>query len=408
MPRRHLSRPHVAPRHRCNLFISLILFVIACNSPQPTPSNQHAPTSHSAKPPPPTGSGVRPYARAAPSRNAAACSAASLRHSRPIDAYRREAMTRCVPLDRPPKDAAQRCGDNGGDVLDLDAVDSAAPPLRAATVRHLTQVAKRGRTRGRRQRSVGLIGDSMTVSAAFMRPFGSAAKKWSLSDAIKQRLTTRVGDRSDSTIIDYYRHDPSVGASGWRNSFIAPRVAKVGARTPWASPARVSQMLRQLSPAVGGILFGGNDAAYSEAPPDVLAQRYAEDMAALLAQLEAAGVMVILNTLARHGDSPGVANCGSHNHMGDWRVALNTNALSRRAAQLACDRQLPLIDLRHGLDMLPYHGLGPDAVHPTSHPRGSMWLNKRTLRCGYNLRNYLTLRMLKHIKEQILDPLDQP
>jgi hypothetical protein len=65
---------------------------------------------------------------------------------------------------------------------------------------------------------------------------------------------------------------------------------------------------------------------------------------------------------------------------------------------------LPLIDLRHALDAIYHQGLSADGVHPSVHPRGGAILTDEGLRCGYNVRNYVTLRMLKHIRDRVLRP----
>ena len=117
---------------------------------------------------------------------------------------------------------------------------------------------------------------------------------------------------------------------------------------------------------------------------------------------EASGSIVVLNTIARHGDSPGYRNCGSNRQMSDWRMAVQTNALSARVAELACERHLPLIDVRHAMDSAVNLGLGSDGVHPSYYRRGAGVMDAKGLRCGYNVRNYVTMRMLAQIVDLVM------
>jgi hypothetical protein len=83
--------------------------------------------------------------------------------------------------------------------------------------------------------------------------------------------------------------------------------------------------------------------------------------------------------------------------MSNWRIAVQTNALSARVVELACRRHLPLVDLRHALDAADARGLGPDGVHLGAFQRGAARLTARGLRCGANVRNYVTLKMLAEL-----------
>src|SRR5690606_37897299 len=180
--------------------------------------------------------------------------------------------------------------------------------------------------------------------------------------------------------------------------------AKVGARASWAldggKHSPLLRMVDQLSPAIAFVLYGGNDAAYRVAPIAELERAFQADLEALIDALEAQGVVPVLHTLARHGDAPGVDDCAGPSQLSDWRIAVVTNALSAVAARVACERKLPLLDLRWAFAAADLRGLSADGIHPSTHRDGGGALDGHSLRCGYNLRNYLTLRLLR-----ILDPL---
>ena len=80
---------------------------------------------------------------------------------------------------------------------------------------------------------------------------------------------------------------------------------------------------------------------------------------------------------------------------------MHTNALSAVVAEVACERKLPLIDVRHAFDAADLRGLSADGIHPSTHRDGGGALDLASLRCGYNLRNYLTLRMLGRLGPSI-------
>ena len=281
-------------------------------------------------------------------------------------------------------------------------------PLDQATMLKVREIAARGAKLRRRKRVVGLVGDSMTVSGALFRSLTSTADsdRIVLAPEVRRALQTRVDGDDARTIIDFYRGVKAQRIQGqWHDSFSALRAAKVGARTPWAltggAVSPLSKMIEQLSPAVAVVLYGGNDAAFRVAPPERLADDFERDMSRLLDALEAQGIIPVMNTLARHGDTPGIDACGKRGEMTNWRIAVHTNAINVRAAQIACKRHLPLIDLRDAMDAADSRGLGSDGIHPTVYLRGSAVLDARGLRCGYNQRNYLTLRMLKLLKEAL-------
>lgn len=255
-----------------------------------------------------------------------------------------------------------------------------------------------------------MIGDSMTVAGTFMRPFSQGSgTTFELAPAIRQRLRTRVAGEDDRTIIDYYRGVEAERVQGlWRDSFGGLKAARVGARAGWAirgdeqDQSALAIMVRSLSPAVAVIAYGGNDAAWRIAPTEQIAAEFEESFSQLLAAVERRGIIPLLSTIARHGDAPGYDACvTSRTAISDWRLAVQTNAINARIAAIACRRHLPLVDLRYALDGAVNHGLGPDGVHPSWYAGGPGDLTARSLQCGYSIRNYLTLQMLRQIKEAL-------
>jgi hypothetical protein len=335
------------------------------------------------------------------------CGAPSLAARGPLDARDDAALGRCASPKTGSRRYARRCGqDPPSAPFDRARLDRAVIALDAATRAHVAQIAALGRERGRRPEVFGLVGDSMTVSGAFLR------RPTTVAPEVAAALATPIAGRPGATIIDYFAGVQATRVQGgWRDSFGAPRAAKVGARAGWAhaggAGSPLMQMVAQLSPASAVVLFGGNDAAYYPARTLAeLEERFARDLEKIIDALLAEGVIPILNTLARHGDAPGFDDCAAGGELGNWRIAVQTNALSAKVIEIACRRRLPLIDVRDALDAADGMGLGPDAVHPSAYEAGAGVLDAAALRCGYNVRSYVTLRMLKQLKEAVFDAVN--
>ncbi len=286
--------------------------------------------------------------------------------------------------------------------VSLDRLDRAVMPFSPAVVHRLRKRWALGQKLARRGHVFGLIGDSITASPKFMTPIGSIS---TISASVRTRLALSTpGQATD--VVAHYRGMPVVAQL---DSFRAPRAAKVGATSSWALPAGVTpiatpigRLIRTHSPAIVVLLYGSNDAATRFVDHRDLIAGFEERMGRIIDELEDAGVIVVLNTVPRHMFDPARRDCdGKPGDLSNWRMAVQTSAVSAVAARLACDRNLPLIDLRHAFDALLNHGIGPDGVHPNAHPRGAGRLDAEGLRCGYNVRNYVTLRMLKQVLEAL-------
>jgi lysophospholipase L1-like esterase len=390
---------------------ALVALMAGCESdPAPPPSAQHttAPSGASAPEHGAPKHSASPHASVvtspAPPRPAA-CRAPSLDDSEPIDARDDAAIADCRSLNTRQANASKTCGEDGSaPALALDRLDEAAAPLDATTLQRIRTIARRGKAEGRRLNTFGLVGDSMTVSHHFLGAFGGERGKVEIAPDVQARLALKSAD--GHSVIEHYAASVAMTLQGkTRTSFVAPRAAKVGARASWALEggrlAPMEVMLRDLSPAVAVVLYGGNDGAALVAPPDKVADIFEQHLVAIIDRLENAGVVPILSTAARHGDQPGVPDCGGRDETTNWRVAVQTNAVSVRAAEIACRRKLPLVDLRHALDGIVNQGLGPDGVHPSVYRNSGGVLTGRGLQCGYNVRNYITLRMLARVYDAI-------
>ena len=289
--------------------------------------------------------------------------------------------------------------------IELTRILEGALPVDPATASHVARIFREGMAQGRRANVFGLVGDSMTLSANFLRPFAGSGRAALVPGDVEDSLALGVPTGESRTVLDLFRGLGQTDAASRKlppDSFVAPRAAKVGASVTWALTSRgtregtpIDELVRTLSPAYAVILYGANDAVAGVEPPDVMARRFEEVLSRVVAFLEARGVVPVLTTIPRHmhewgwPDRAATPDGGSNE-----RFAVQATALSGAVADLACVRHLPLIDLRWSLEPLLNHGVGPDGVHLSVHPSGGGVLDASGLECGYNVRNLVTLREL--------------
>lgn len=344
-----------------------------------------------------------------------ACAAPSLKLAARDDTQDLEAVRLCgLPKDdwfkrcQEEQTVATECGKPGHErVIPLARFLEAVAPLDASTRAHVRRVFQEGQRQGRSAAAFGLVGDSLTVDPAFL-PFGAGAPyagKYVLSQGVREALATPEG-----TIVETLRvplRGPDGGAT-W-DPFDAPRAARNGARTPWAlktnaaGESALSRMVGAVSPAFAVVLYGTNDAAIQNGPPAAAAAEFGETLGRLVDALERQGIVPILTTLPKHMCSKYFGDCGLPGAASNARVMVNTNALSARVVKLACERALPLIDLRWAIDPQLDHGITVDGIHLVAYAFGATHLDDRGLQCGMNARNFLTLRALKLVREAALD-----
>jgi len=228
------------------------------------------------------------------------------------------------------------------------------------------------------------IGDSITVSVQFLHCFAS-------SDPDLLDLSEQADATSLQAAIDHFSVAVTGGTETWNRESIASTVGWSAFSALAGDPSPLDQELAALNPRVAVVMFGTNDIGIDNL------EGYAGDMLDIVDQLLARGTIPILSTIPPRDDDPAA----------DAKVPLY-NGVVRGIAQ---GRQVPLVDLHRELAVLPYHGLGPDGVHPTVHrttggaARGC-WFTRSALEHGYNVRNLLTLQALDRVRRHVL--LDAP
>jgi len=353
---------------------------------------------------------ARPSAAAPPPAPAPGCVAPSRSSRRNIDARDAAALERCESLRTGEAKRSLRCGEPAERPLERARLLASVPALEGRARAKLVEQGRMGRARGLDPRSVGFVGDSITVSEDFLGPFSATKRRGrvELAPWVAASLELERG----GGVVEWFRAHPVERVDGRSlDAFAAFRAARVGARASWALPPEQSfetsplgELVRRLRPAFVVLTYGANDAAYRPAPPEELADEYGGHVGRIVDALEARGVIVLLSNEMRHLDQPGVKACPRDDwSINDWRINVAQNATSHRAAEIACERELPFIDLRHALDEATNHGLGPDGVHLSAHRLGAGLLTDEGLDCGYNLRNFVTLLALRRVLDVLVE-----
>jgi hypothetical protein len=313
-----------------------------------------------------------------------------------------------IAIEQP---VSMNCGHPGFDVKpDIPRIIDSALPFDSATVSHVRAVFASGKARGRRQDVFGIVGDSISIDYNFMKPFSWTANvRVALDPKVRAAISI---DGNSRTVIDFFRglEPPDTGeASTYFDSFWTTKAARIGATAKWVVTADgpklspLEELISELSPAYAIVMYGTNDAESFLLAPDKVAQRFGADLRKVVDVLEDNAIIPVLTTIPKHMHDKRFVDCTSeYDAMSNARFMIQTNAVSAEVASIACERHLPLIDFRYAIDPLLNHGVAGDGVHPTVYsPIGGGMLDENGLQCGFNVRNAVTLRMLKMLYDTV-------
>jgi lysophospholipase L1-like esterase len=203
--------------------------------------------------------------------------------------------------------------------------------------------------------AVSLVGDSITETGAFLRPFGE--RNYSLGDY--WRLQVAV-DRFGPSFV----RDRLAAQGGFRAWNLLESMPDCGAET------LVDCEYQTYHPSIAIIMIGTND----------LTESNYGDVAGRLRQIVditiANGVIPVLSTVPP-----------SHGY--------DVTAYNGAVARIATEYEIPLIDYYTAMLDLPNDGLGEDGIHPSLPPDGdTATFDDEHLAYGYTLRNLTALQML--------------
>lgn len=169
--------------------------------------------------------------------------------------------------------------------------------------------------------------------------------------------------------------------------------AKPGMNAGWAitgSPSPVEQEMRAISPRIAFVHYGTNDMHLAQNYAAAL-QSFGRNLVRLVDGLIGAGVVPTLGTLPPRLDN---ANADL------WVPTYNQ--LVRAVAQ---SRRIPLLDMHTAMLALPNQGRAADLLHANVLRDGRRArpcvFTDRGLRFAYNVRNYLSLRVLDQVRKLV-------
>lgn len=256
-------------------------------------------------------------------------------------------------------------------MLSVEIMTAQPAPFPTDVIDNLRRIYAYGRDLGNRPEVFSKIGDSITVSSAFLAPIGEGL--YQLGDfSYLQEVITHYSAVVARTGNSFVNHSLSaeVGWAAW--AALDPSFSDSAHCLPGEIPLVCEY--RATRPSIALIFYGTNDAGY-RAP-----EQFRADMERIIDISEQMGVIPILSTVPYRPTL-------------EARIAAYNSAL----LELTASRRLPLWDYAAVMKGLPSGGLGSDGVHPSSPPliyEGAADFRAHNLHYGVVVRNLTALQML--------------
>jgi LysM repeat protein len=238
----------------------------------------------------------------------------------------------------------------------------------------ILEIYQRGQELGNRANVFSKVGDSITVSAAFLFSIGNGEYELAEFDYLQP-------------VIDYFSQETALTGNSFSNITMAAQVgwsALTPTRRGAGDEIYCSELetpldceYRLVKPAIALIMLGTNDI------PGTPIVSFEIGLRAVIEQSIEMGVIPIVSTLPPM-NQPGMNS----------RV-IEFNSLIR---ELAIEYRIPLWDYWAPLQGLPDGGMGDDGVHPSVAPRGH-WadFSEAYLQYGMVIRNLTALQALNAV-----------
>jgi LysM repeat protein len=245
----------------------------------------------------------------------------------------------------------------------------------------LREIYLLGLNLGNRPNVFSKVGDSITVSAGFMTPFGTHS--YTLDEHAYLQGVTDYYNASWARTHNSFANESLAAGVGWTSW----RLIGSGEGDPDFCNANETPLeceYRWVRPAVAIIMSGTNDIPGTD--PD----SYTYPLREMIKTSLEHGVIPVLTTIPPM-------------HMSG--VAARVLAYNQVVADLSHEFGIPMIDYWSAMRELPNDGLSSDGVHPSLAPAGENGnLSEHYLSYGYPLRNLLTLQALDLILDKIIEP----
>jgi hypothetical protein len=246
----------------------------------------------------------------------------------------------------------------------------------------LKTVFDAGVAQGNNPRVFSKLGDCMTENPYFLVTFDEGQYA--------------LGDYADlQTVLDHFGGAPARTEQAWdKDSFGTVGLAAAAGfnvaaplDATWANPqwcqggeSPLACEYRLAKPSFAVIMFGTNDAAFTEAGT------YDYFLRAIVQETLNRHIIPLLNTFPTRPEHP--------------EKSLLLNQIVVKVAQ---DYGLPLINLNRAIEPLPYHGVDPnDPIHLSVPPNKQVdHFTPDNLQYGFTMRNLVTLQALKAAVEAV-------
>jgi LysM repeat protein len=248
----------------------------------------------------------------------------------------------------------------------------AAPPAYpsiANVTDHARQLFLFGGTLGNRPDVFSKVGDSITVSDAFLKPIGWG--KYNLREYSNLQPAVDFYSISFARDANSFANTSLAAKVGWpAQALLSPQAADANYCAEGEAPLVCEY--RWVRPSVALIMLGTNDV------PGTSAARFERHMREVIEISMEMGVVPIVSTL------PPMNRAGVEGRVESFNSII-TN--------LAYEYNVPIWDYWSALQGLPDHGLMSDGVHPTLAPNSSDF-TPENLQYGMTVRNLTALQAL--------------
>lgn len=238
------------------------------------------------------------------------------------------------------------------------------------------EIFRKGQELGNRAEVFSVVGDSITVAPAFLKPIARAlelgAYKSDLESVANRYLVGNARGNQNSFLIDSL-----AAGNGWG----ADRILQPGYANQAICGTEMPLIceLKNTRPAVALIMIGTNDSG--GVAPDV----YSQNLRRIVEITMSRGVIPVLSTIP-----PKL--------WGQWHTD-RVNEWNNIIRGMAGHFEIPLWDYWFTLQGLPNQGISSDGAHPSTPPDGAAArFTPTNLQYGYTVRNLGVLQVLKALQ----------
>ena len=263
---------------------------------------------------------------------------------------------------------------------ELSDVELSPYPYITGVRQHTREIFDRGQQLGNRPNVFSKVGDSITVTGAFLTPFGRG--NYTLGDYAYLQPVIDFYNTETARTSNSFQNESLVTSNGWRAySVLSPENANPQVCQPGEIPLVCEYRLTR--PAVALIMLGTNDVIPS------LPHEYEQHMRAILDISIEMGVIPILSTI------PEYKQVNLHHEVAQ---------LNEIIIALAREYDVPLWDYHLLLAGLSNQGIGEDGVHPSVSYAHPAEFTSNYLHLGMTVRNLSALQVLDAIYWAIIHP----